>query len=199
VPALRRVCLYAGSSPGADPAYAETAAATARNLAERGIGIAYGGASVGLMGVLADAALDAGGEVIGILPRALGSREIGHRGLTRLEIVETMHERKARMAELSDAFIALPGGLGTLEEVVEALTWTMLGVHLKPVGLLNVDGYYDQLEAFLDGARDQAFLRPEHRALLLSDGDPATLVERLTQWEPVHASRWTPAETPPAA
>jgi uncharacterized protein (TIGR00730 family) len=110
-----------------------------------------------------------------------------------------MHERKARMAELSDAFVALPGGLGTLEEVVEALTWTMLGIHLKPVGLLNVGGYYDLLEGFLDGARDQGFVKPEHRALVLSDGDPATLVERLTQWEPVHASRWTPTEIPPAA
>ena len=199
MPELRSVCLYAGSSTGTDPTYAEAAARLARLLADRGIGVVYGGASVGLMGVLADAAMDAGGEVVGVLPRALQSREIGHRELTRLEVVETMHERKARMAELSDAFIALPGGVGTLEEVVEALTWTMLGIHLKPVGLLNVGGYYDLLEGFLDGARDQRFLKPEHRALVLSDGDPATLVERLTQWEPVHASRWTPAETPPAA
>jgi uncharacterized protein (TIGR00730 family) len=199
VPELHRVCLYAGSSPGADPAYAEAAANLATLLARRGIGIAYGGASVGLMGTLADAAMAAGGEVIGVLPRALGSREIGHRHLTRLEIVETMHERKARMAELSDAFIALPGGVGTLEELVEALTWTMLGIHAKPVGLLSVGGYYDALETFLDQARDRGFVRPEHRALLLSDADPATLVERLVQWEPVHASRWTPPETPPAA
>jgi uncharacterized protein (TIGR00730 family) len=199
VPELRSVCLYAGSSPGADPAYAQAAAELATLLARRGIAITYGGASVGLMGVLADAALEAGGEVVGILPRALGAREIGHPGLTRLELVGSMHERKARMAELSDAFVALPGGVGTLEEVVEALTWTMLGIHLKPVGLLNVGGYYDLLEAFLDRARGERFLKPEHRALLLSDADPATLVERLTTWAPVHASRWTPAETPPAA
>jgi hypothetical protein len=198
VPELRRVCLYAGSSPGADPVYAQATAELAALLASRGIGITYGGASVGLMGVLADTALEAGGEVIGVLPRALGSREIGHAGLTRLEIVETMHERKARMAELADAFIALPGGVGTLEEVVEALTWTMLGIHAKPVGLLSVGDYYAPLEALLDQARDAGFVRPEHRALLLSDSDPATLVERLTQWEPVHAARWTPPETPPA-
>jgi uncharacterized protein (TIGR00730 family) len=198
VPELRTVCLYAGSSPGADPTYAQAAADVAALLARRGIGIVYGGASVGLMGVLADAAMDAGGEVVGVLPRALQSREIGHRGLARLELVDTMHERKARMSELADAFIALPGGLGTLEEVFEAVTWTMLGIHTKPVGLLSVGGYYDPLEELLDRARDQGFLRAEHRALLLSDGDPASLVERLTRWEPVHASRWTSSVAPPA-
>jgi uncharacterized protein (TIGR00730 family) len=199
VPELRRICLYAGSRPGADPAYAEATAKLATHLAERGIGIAYGGASVGLMGVLADAALRAGGEVVGILPRALQAREIGHLELTRLEIVETMHERKARMAELSDAFIALPGGVGTLEEVVEAMTWTMLGIHLKPVGLLNVGGYYGPLEEWMDRSREQGFLRPEHRDLLMSHEDPEELVRRLEAWRPVHASRWTPPVTPPAA
>jgi uncharacterized protein (TIGR00730 family) len=198
MPELHSVCLYAGSNPGADPAYAEATAELATLLARRGIGIVYGGASVGLMGVLADAAMAAGGEVVGVLPRALQSREIGHVGLTRLEIVETMHERKARMAELSDAFVALPGGIGTLEELVEAMTWTMLGIHAKPVGLLNVGGYYDALEALLDQARDQGFLRPEHRALLLGERDAATLVERLTRWEPLQASRWTPPVAPPA-
>jgi uncharacterized protein (TIGR00730 family) len=198
MPRLRSVCLYAGSNPGADPAYGEAAAELAGMLARRGIGIVYGGASVGLMGVLADTAMAAGGEVVGVLPRALQSREVGHQGVTRLEIVETMHERKARMAELSDAFVALPGGIGTLEEVVEAMTWTMLGIHAKPVGLLSVGGYYDALEALLDQERDQGFLRPEHRALLISEGDPATLLERLTQWEPMHASRWTPPVAPPA-
>jgi uncharacterized protein (TIGR00730 family) len=182
VPALRRVCLYAGSSPGADPAYAEAAAATARNLAERGIGIAYGGASVGLMGVLADAALDAGGEVIGILPRALVSREIGHRGLTRLEIVETMHERKARMAELSDAFIALPGGLGTLEELAEVLSWAQLELHAKPVGALDVGGFFGSLVAYLDHAADEGFVAPGHRDLLLVDDDLDRLLERFATW-----------------
>jgi uncharacterized protein (TIGR00730 family) len=199
MPTLRRVCLYAGSSAGVDPLYAEGAAELARLLAERGIGIAYGGAAVGLMGVLADTALQAGGEVIGVLPRALQDREIGHRGLTRLEIVETMHERKARMAELADAFIALPGGLGTLEEVVEAATWTMLGIHRKPIGLLSVAGYYAPLEELLDHAHEQGFLRPEHRDLVLSDGDPAALLGRLEAWEPMHVSRWAPVETPPPA
>jgi uncharacterized protein (TIGR00730 family) len=199
VPPLRRVCLYAGSSPGADPAYAEATTRLATHLAERGIGIVYGGASVGLMGVLADAALGAGGEVVGILPRALEAREIGHLALTRLEIVETMHERKARMAELSDAFIALPGGVGTLEEIVEAMTWTMLGIHLKPVALLGVNGYYAPLEDWLDRAREQGFLKPEHRELLMSDADPEELVRRLEAWEPVHASRWTPPVAPPPA
>ena len=196
MPGLRRICLYAGSSPGTDPAYAQATAALATLLAERGIGIAYGGASVGLMGVLADAALNAGGEVVGVLPRALQAREIGHLELTRLEIVETMHERKARMAELCDAFIALPGGVGTLEEVVEAMTWTMLGIHLKPVGLLSVGGYYAPLEAWLDQAREQGFLKPEHRELLMSHEDPEVLLSRLEAWEPVHASRWTPPVTP---
>jgi uncharacterized protein (TIGR00730 family) len=199
MPTLRRICLYAGSSPGADPVYAEAAASLARLLAQRGIGITYGGAAVGLMGALADAALDAGGEVIGVLPRALQDREIGHPGLTRLEVVETMHERKARMAELSDAFIALPGGLGTLEEVVEAVTWTMLGIHLKPVGLLSVAGYYAPLDALLDHAHEQGFLRREHRGLVLTDGEPLGLLERLEAWEPMHPSRWTPAESPPPA
>jgi uncharacterized protein (TIGR00730 family) len=197
VPALRRVCLYAGSSPGTDPAYTQAATELATLLARRGIGIAYGGAAVGLMGTLADAAMAAGGEVIGVIPRGLGSREIGHQGLTRLELVDTMHERKARMAELSDAFIALPGGVGTLEELVEALTWTMLGIHAKPVGLLSVGGYYAPLETFLDQTRDHGFLRPEHRELLLSEPDAETLLARLTAWEPAHVARWMSPETTP--
>jgi uncharacterized protein (TIGR00730 family) len=193
-----RIAVFTGSQSGPH-AHREAAAAFATDLATAGVGIVYGGGHVGLMGVVADAALEAGGEVIGILPRALQAREIGHLNLTSLEVVETMHERKARMAELSDAFIALPGGVGTLEEVVEAMTWTMLGIHLKPVGLLSVNSYYAPLEDWLDRSREQGFLKPEHRELLMSHEDPEVLVSRLEAWEPVHASRWTPPVTPPPA
>lgn len=147
-------------------------------LAENGITIVYGGGSIGLMGVLADAALEAGGRVIGIIPVHLGEKEIAHAGLSELHVVRTMHERKALMMELSDAFIALPGGLGTLEELFEVLTWSQLGLHAKPCGLLNVRGYYDPLLALLDRAVEQGFLRREHRGLLV-DTDPAGLLEQL--------------------
>ena len=141
---VRRVCVYAGSNPGSDPAYAEAARALASLLAERGIGLVFGGGKVGLMGVLADTALAAGGEVIGVMPQALVDREIGHPGLTELRVVGSMHERKALMAELSDAFVAVPGGIGTLEELIEVYTWSQLGIHDKPCGVLNVRGYYDR-------------------------------------------------------
>jgi uncharacterized protein (TIGR00730 family) len=198
MPELRRICLYAGSRAGADPAFTRAADALARELARRGIGVVYGGARVGLMGTLADAALAEGGEVIGILPSALRDREVGHTGLTRLEIVGTMHERKARMAELADAFIALPGGIGTLEEVVEAVTWTMLGIHRKPVGLLDVGGYWAPLGQMLDGMAVAGFLPPEHRALMLSAEDPDELLERLAGWDPAHAGAWIGRDVPPA-
>lgn len=188
--ALTRVCVFAGSSPGADPRYAQAAAALGTLLAHRGIGVVYGGGSVGLMGVIADAALAAGGEVMGVLPQALDRREIAHPGLTELRIVESMHERKAVMAELSDAFIALPGGLGTFEEVLEVATWTQLGIHEKPVGLLSVAGFYDDLAHVLDHAVRERFLRPEHRQLLLSDDDPADLLKRLEQWRPAEVDKW---------
>ena len=150
---MRRVCVYAGSNPGSDPAYAGAPRGRSpRLLAERGIGLVYGGGNVGLMGVLADTALAAGGEVIGVMPQALVDREIGHRGLTELRVVGSMHERKALMAELSDAFVAVPGGIGTLEELIEVYTWSQLGIHDKPCGVLNVRGYYDALAAFLDHA-----------------------------------------------
>jgi uncharacterized protein (TIGR00730 family) len=199
MPRLTRVCVYAGSSPGADPGFARAAADLARLLAGRGIGIVYGGASVGLMGVVADAALDAGAEVVGVLPRRLQDREIGHPGLSELRVVETMHERKALMAELADAFVALPGGLGTLEEVVEVLTWTQLGLHDKPVALLSVGGYFAPLEALLDEAVRQHFLRPEHRELLLSHAQPEPLLDALEAWEPRYVPKWLDRETPPAA
>ena len=157
--AVRRVCVYAGSNPGATPPTRRPHARWRRLLAERGIGLVYGGGKVGLMGVLADTVLAAGGEAIGVMPQALIDREIGHRGLTELRVVDSMHERKALMAELSDAFVAVPGGIGTLEELIEVYTWSQLGIHDKACGVLNVRGYYDHLAAFLDHAVDEGFLR----------------------------------------
>jgi len=187
---MRRVCVYAGSNPGSDPAYADAARALAALLAERGIGLVYGGGNVGLMGVIADTALAAGGEVIGVMPQALIDREIGHRGITELRVVGSMHERKAQMAELSDAFVALPGGIGTLEELIEVYTWSQLGLHRKPCGVLNVLGYYDHLAAFLDRAVSAGFLRPQHRAVLSVAGDPAELLDGFAGWEPPAVKKW---------
>jgi uncharacterized protein (TIGR00730 family) len=181
---MRRVCVYAGSNPGSHPDYAGAARALATTLAERDIGLVYGGGRVGLMGVLADTILEAGGEAIGVMPRALIDREIGHRGLTELKIVDSMHERKALMAELSDAFVAVPGGIGTLEELIEVYTWSQLGIHHKACGVLNVRGYYDHLAAFLDHAVTQGFLRPQHRAVLSVASEPADLLDRLAAYEP---------------
>ncbi|MBX2854795.1 MAG: TIGR00730 family Rossman fold protein [Rhodobacteraceae bacterium] len=160
-----RLCVFCGSRPGTDPDYAAAAVEMGRLLARRGVGLVYGGGRVGLMGVVADAAMSAGGEVIGVIPRALAEREIEHRGLTENHIVETMHERKALMAELSDGFVALPGGAGTLEEIFEQWTWVQLGIHDKPCGFLNVKGYYDPLKAMVDLMTKQGFLQPEHAAL----------------------------------
>ena len=200
VVAVRRVCVYAGSNPGSDPAYADAARALASVLAERGIGLVYGGGNVGLMGVLADTALAAGGEVIGVMPQALVDREIGHRGLTELRVVGSMHERKALMAELSDAFVAVPGGIGTLEELIEVYTWSQLGIHDKPCGVLNVRGYYDALAAFLDHAVEEGFLRPQHRAVLSVAADPAELLDRLAAFEPPRsASGWSSIRPDPAS
>ena len=173
---MKSVCVYCGASLGADPAYAEAAADLARLLAGRGIGVVYGGARVGLMGILADTALAAGGEVVGVIPQVLVDREVAHPGLTELRTVSSMHERKALMAELSDAFVALPGGIGTLEELIEVYTWSYLGIHDKPFGLINTNGYYDGLAAFLDHAVDQAFLRPEVRARLTVAPTPGDLL-----------------------
>ena len=179
-----RICVYAGSNPGADPAYAEVAEELARLLAARGIGIVYGGAHVGLMGVLADTAMKAGGEVIGVMPQALVDREIGHTAITELRVVGSMHERKALMTELSDGFLALPGGAGTLEELFEVYTWAQLGLHSKPCGLLDVEAYYSGLAAFLDHAVEERFLREEHRAALMVEREPARLIDRLREFEP---------------
>ena len=185
-----RICVYAGSNPGTNPAYAEATAELARLLASRDIGVVYGGGKVGLMGILADAALAAGGEVIGVIPQDLMDREIGHAGLTELHVVGSMHERKALMAELSDGFVALPGGAGTLEELIEVYTWSQLGLHAKPMGVLNVCGYYDGLAALLDHAVQEGFLRAQHRAALHSAATPAELLDRFVGWRPATVGKW---------
>jgi uncharacterized protein (TIGR00730 family) len=193
---LRSVTVYCGSNPGADPAFAEATRALATKLANDGVRIVYGGGRVGLMGILADTAMAAGGEVIGIMPQALVDREIGHPGVKDLRVVGSMHERKALMAELADAFIALPGGIGTLEELIEVYTWSQLGMHDKPLGVLNVNGYYDALGAFLDRAVQEKFVRAQHRAFLIFDENPESLLARLAQAEPPPLAKWlTPAET----
>jgi uncharacterized protein (TIGR00730 family) len=191
---VRRVCVYAGSNPGSHPAYAAAARDLATTMAERGIGLVYGGGKVGLMGVLADTILEAGGEAIGVMPQALVEREIGHRGLTRLEVVDSMHERKAKMAELADAFVAVPGGIGTLEELIEVYTWSQLGIHDKACGVLNVRGYYDHLAALLDHAVTEGFLRPQHRAVLSVAGEPAELLDRLAAFEAPTVAKWLELE-----
>jgi uncharacterized protein (TIGR00730 family) len=191
---MRRICVYCGSSPGADPAYRDAMAALARAVVQRGLGLVYGGGAVGLMGVLADATLAAGGEVIGIIPRHLEAREVDHRGLTELRVVDTMHERKALMADLSDAFVAAPGGIGTLEELVEVYTWAQLGIHAKPVSLFDVGGYWEPLVRWFDHAVEQRFLRPEHRATLLVDDQPGRLLDRLARWEPPTTEKWLDRE-----
>jgi uncharacterized protein (TIGR00730 family) len=192
-----RICVYAGSNPGADPAYGEAAADLARVLTGRGIGVVYGGARVGLMGILADTALEAGGEVIGVMPRGLVDREIGHTGLTELHVVASMHERKALMAELSDGFVALPGGAGTLEELIEVYTWSQLGLHAKPMGVLNVNGYYDGLAALLDHAVREGFLRREHRAAMHAEPTAEALLERFDGWQPSGMGKWLDRTGPP--
>jgi uncharacterized protein (TIGR00730 family) len=173
---VRSVCVFCGSRTGNDPTYTDDAVAVARLLVARGIRIVYGGAAVGTMGVLADAALAAGGEVVGVIPGGLFSAEVPHAGLTDLRVVGSMHERKQVMAGLAGAFLALPGGLGTLEELAEIVTWSLLGLHAKPIGILNRNGYYDHLLAFLDRARSDGFLRPEHRAIVQAAPDPEAAV-----------------------
>jgi len=178
---VKSVCVYCGSSLGTDPAFLEATQQLATQLAQRGLRVVYGGASVGLMGALADTALAAGGEVVGVIPQVLVDREVAHPGLTELHTVVSMHERKARMAELSDAFVALPSGIGTREELVEVYTWSYLGIHDKPLGLVNTNGYYDGLTAFLDQSVTSGFLRKETRASLVVAPDPAALVDQLVR------------------
>ncbi|MEM1054928.1 MAG: TIGR00730 family Rossman fold protein [Bacteroidota bacterium] len=176
---LSRICVFCGSRSGVRDSYAIAARELGTLLAARGIGLVTGGGKVGLMGVVANAALDQGGEAHGVIPRALLEREVGHEAMTELHVVETMHQRKATMASLSDAFIALPGGIGTMEELFEVWTWSVLGIHTKPVGLLNVEGYYDDLLRFLDGAVSEGFFHPSHRARLVSATTAEDLLARL--------------------
>lgn len=187
---MQKVCVFCGSRPGTDAAYAHAARTLGRTLAERGITLVYGGARVGLMGALADAAMKAGGEVVGVMPKALVEREISHTGLTELHIVGSMHERKALMAKLSDGFVALPGGTGTLEEFFEVLTWANLGEHRKPCGLLNVAGYFDPLLALFDHMAKQGFLTEQHRAMVLVGSEAAELLEAFSSYTPPSVPRW---------
>jgi uncharacterized protein (TIGR00730 family) len=177
--AVKRVCVFCGSSPGARQEYVETAGALGRALARNSMGLVYGGGKVGLMGVVASAAMNAGGEVIGVIPRDLVNKEVAHNGITELRVVDSMHERKALMAELSDGFIALPGGMGTIEEFFEAVTWSQLGIHEKPCGILNVCGYYDKAIDFLDYAVCEEFVSPVSRSLVLVENDPEALLKKI--------------------
>jgi len=184
------ICVFAGSASGRVAGYREVSWALGEYLADQGIGVVYGGAEVGLMGAVADGALSRGGRVIGVLPEWLVDWEVAHAGLTELRVVGTMHERKAQMAELAQAFVVLPGGIGSLEECFEVWTWSQLGIHRKALGLLNVDGYYDRLLAFLDHVVEEQFLRPEHRADLKVECTPAALISALLAHEPQPVTKW---------
>lgn len=181
---MRRVCIFCGSSHGARETYDAAAAEMGRALVRRGLGLVFGGGCVGLMGTLADAVIEAGGEAIGVIPEALVAKELAHNGLTELRVVGSMHERKALMAELADGFIALPGGYGTLEEFCEVVTWVQLGLHQKPCGLLNVEDYYGPLLELFDRATTEEFIRPVHRSLVLVEKDPERLLDLLAQYQP---------------
>ena len=187
---MKRVCVFCGSSPGVRKSYALAATKLAENLVASGLSIVYGGGNVGLMGAVADAALQAGGEVIGVIPDMLAAKELAHTGLTELRVVGSMHERKALMAELSDAFIAMPGGYGTFEEFCEILTWAQLGMKRSPCGLLNIEGYYDHLLRLFDHAVAEQFVKPIHRRMVLEDPDPATLVAKIREYSMPVVDKW---------
>ena len=187
---MRSVCVFCGSNPGTRPEYRASAEATGELLARSGVRLVFGGGAIGLMGAVAAAAMRAGGEVVGVIPAALDRREIANRAVTALHIVDTMHDRKAMMAELSDGFLALPGGLGTYEELFEVWTWAQLGIHAKPIGLLNVAGFYDPLLTFLASAAGEGFLRPEHLDLLVAETDPTALIERMRDHRPPAVEKW---------
>lgn len=192
---IRRLAIFCGSNPGARPDYIEAARSLGRLLAERGIGIVYGGSNVGLMAALADAMADELGDIIGVIPRMLVEREVANTSLSDLRIVASMHERKAMMAELADGFVALPGGIGTLEEFFETWTWGQLGMHTKPCGLLNVAGYFDPLLKFLDRAVEEKFVRDAHRAMVVVESDPSELLARFEAYEPPRVVKWINAGT----
>lgn len=191
---MKRIGIFCGSSDGTNAAYITAARVMGQALAARGFELVYGGGHVGLMGVIADAALEAGGRVIGVMPQSLIDKEIAHRGLTELLVVQSMHERKAKMAELSDAFIAMPGGFGTYDEFCEILTWAQLGYHRKPVAMLNVAGFYDGLLAFFDYAMHEGFIRSQHRAMLLVHSDPLALLDDIINHEPAFTPKWVNAD-----
>jgi hypothetical protein len=192
---MRRICVFCGSSSGNRPEYRAAAEELGAELVRRNIGLVYGGGNVGLMGVLADTVLNAGGEAVGVIPENLMAREVGHTGLTKLHVVRSMHERKALMADLSDAFIAMPGGFGTLDEFCEVVTWSQLGLHAKPCGILNVLGFYTPLLAMFDHAVQERFLKPENRALVLARDSVAELLRALEEWRPVRVEKWLDRET----
>jgi uncharacterized protein (TIGR00730 family) len=187
---MQRICVFCGSSSGKGESYLQAARQVGRLLCERGIELVYGGGNVGLMGALADACLTQGGRVIGVIPQLLVDKEVAHQGLTELHVVETMHERKALMADLADAFLALPGGYGTWDELCEVLTWSQIGIQRKPNALLNVNGYYDPLLAMMDRAHSEGFLRDIHAELLLTDTDPARLLDRLETYAMPVVDKW---------
>ena len=191
---LRRLCVFCGSRPGRRREYAQAAAALGRLLAARGTSLVYGGGGIGLMGTVADSVMGAGGSVIGVIPEALARKEVAHAGVTELRVVPSMHARKAMMAELSDAFVALPGGFGTFEELFEVLTWAQLGLHAKPIGLLNVGGYFDALVALVEHAVGEGFIQPEQRALFVSAESPEDLLARLAEHHPPAAPPWISSE-----
>jgi uncharacterized protein (TIGR00730 family) len=192
---VKRICVFCGSSPGSRPSYLAAATALGAEVARRGLGLVYGGARVGLMGAIADAALRAGGHVVGVIPTSLVKKELAHHGVSDLRVVRTMHERKALMADLSDAFVALPGGIGTLEETFEILTWAQLGLHRKPCGFLDVDGYYQPLLSFLEHGIEARFIRPEHRSVFLVEHDPLVMLDRLAAYRPPSIEKWIDRES----
>ncbi len=191
---MDRICVYCGSSDGRDPAYMDAARDLGRTLADRGIGLVYGGGRVGMMGAVADSVLDAGGDAFGVMPEALVEREIAHGGLTELEVVDSMHARKERMARLANGFIALPGGFGTLEELVEMLTWAQLGFHRLPCGFLNVAGYYAQLVGFFDHQVAEGFVNPSHRDMVVVTDDVAALLDQFAAYDPPAVKRYVTDE-----
>ena len=193
---MKNICVYCGSNPGRLPEYRDAARLLGYEMAGRGLGLVYGGASIGVMGAVADAVLERGGQAVGVIPYSLATKEVSHDGLDELIVVDSMHERKAKMAELSDGFIALPGGWGTIEEIFEMLTWAQLGFHEKPCGLLNVAAYYDPLFAFLENAIEQQFVKEAYRPMIMMDEVPAALLDRFDEYRAPKVKKWIgPEET----
>ncbi len=191
---MKRICVFCGSNKGAKPAYIEAAKSLGKVLVEKNIGLVYGGGKVGLMGVIADEVLAGSGEVIGVIPQSLVAREVAHQNVTQMHIVNSMHERKALMADLSDGFMALPGGMGTFDEFCEILTWAQLGIHQKPCGILNIENYFTPLLAMFDHAMREGFLRDTHRAMVIEATEPETLLELFAKYQPQHIEKWLDRE-----